>query len=1014
MKLRDPTLETTGVAIGAGKVQIPPISQALLSRSETFGSTSAKNTRHPWRRSDHGHQVCMNGPYSNGFPSEVNQTLPPDQQERRLNSSDFSYYRSPCHPVKRSALLEMSSDFRTVPTQDQRHQHQQQQQTFSTDCFQQLGLGDVLDSSVLQNEYSGSVLSAGSLPNPLSQNLNQPPITSRSTFEQMDPLLVNSVTSKSTDVCGSNASTAVTAPSANFSGTALHQYGNQPLQSPTVNQSNQQESLCQTSASCSTAAPPPFSPSVGQFAAGTSVIVSTSSASCDYSPLSSPATDRHHQRHQNHQHHHQNHQPHHHHPHHPQLPQNNNSQHAVQHNSSSSPHQQQLAICHQPVQSPAQQYPYVVEDPSRDFVSPMMEPTATTAAGLDLGQPFDTTRPLLQSAVMVNLAPGVYYGDALPDDASNLSGPGYTVLQQVPYDSASYQNDQQSPSAAYSMLGPGQSRSSSSSLNGMDGVVLVESLHCGPSGTAGSGGEWRASVGEFQPNAGACNYTGEMSLQEYHEEQAVFIDQTGYDATYRQRKKRPYLLSMASQGTGHSFQSNLRSPALLNPGDGSANSPPPYTPPPILPPSRAGSGLYWNLLTESGLAGSYSSSAASQCHPLQDQQDYCSGLPPETDVKPHPNIGAQYQAEVPDAPNNDPLAFSTHRADLLWNPQYLEHIDQRELDLYLEFSCCASSPAGGRSKEYALCLLHMNYGNIKNAMLQLMQPLPNLPNGHPLQDFTYMESLKWTPREIQTLQNALARYNKDFRLVAQEVGSRTVRQCVQFYYYWKKVCTREYMQLRSYRLQRVSQQLQPAVQLFSPTTNNCQQLQPVSVQPLLNEAVLQPMMTAENNAAVMIPARGNMPAPSPSQNLHYQHNMMDYRAGYEIADPPHQKYRPPHIPHVRLQLAHTGARSPTSDLRPHQVPVASPASSQGDSTEDFPCKLCGKVFHKIKSRNAHMKSHRPADAESKRKGSLGRSHSLGRGRGARLLAAHRTPPEVSMCLDPTLIPPSPNYIIPNV
>lgn len=157
----------------------------------------------------------------------------------------------------------------------------------------------------------------------------------------------------------------------------------------------------------------------------------------------------------------------------------------------------------------------------------MMEPTATTAAGLDLGQPFDTTRPLLQSAVMVNLAPGVYYGDALPDDASNISGPGYTVLQQVPYDSASYQNDQQSPSAAYSMLGPGQSRSSSSSLNGLDGVVLVESLHCGPSGTVGSGGEWRASAGEFQPNAGACNYTGEMSLQEYHEEQAVFIDQTG-------------------------------------------------------------------------------------------------------------------------------------------------------------------------------------------------------------------------------------------------------------------------------------------------------------------------------------------------------------------------------------------------------------------------------------------------------------------------------------------------------
>lgn len=36
----------------------------------------------------------------------------------------------------------------------------------------------------------------------------------------------------------------------------------------------------------------------------------------------------------------------------------------------------------------------------------------------------------------------------------------------------------------------------------------------------------------------------------------------------------------------------------------------------------------------------------------------------------------------------------------------------------------------------------------------------------------------------------------------------------------------------------------------------------------------------------------------------------------------------------------------------------SPATSVSSSTaESFPCKLCGKVFSKVKSRSAHMKIH---------------------------------------------------------
>lgn len=35
-----------------------------------------------------------------------------------------------------------------------------------------------------------------------------------------------------------------------------------------------------------------------------------------------------------------------------------------------------------------------------------------------------------------------------------------------------------------------------------------------------------------------------------------------------------------------------------------------------------------------------------------------------------------------------------------------------------------------------------------------------------------------------------------------KVGTKTVKQCVQFYYIWKKVCTDEYRRLRFNREQR--------------------------------------------------------------------------------------------------------------------------------------------------------------------------------------------------------------------
>ena len=60
------------------------------------------------------------------------------------------------------------------------------------------------------------------------------------------------------------------------------------------------------------------------------------------------------------------------------------------------------------------------------------------------------------------------------------------------------------------------------------------------------------------------------------------------------RKHRPAPLFIPGNGGSGGFQSRLRSPRVLT-GEHKGNTPPPYTPPPMLSPIRSGSGLFWNI-----------------------------------------------------------------------------------------------------------------------------------------------------------------------------------------------------------------------------------------------------------------------------------------------------------------------------------------------------------------------------------------------------------------------------------
>lgn len=83
-------------------------------------------------------------------------------------------------------------------------------------------------------------------------------------------------------------------------------------------------------------------------------------------------------------------------------------------------------------------------------------------------------------------------------------------------------------------------------------------------------------------------------------------------------------------------------------------------------------------------------------------------------------------------------------------------------------------------------------------MLQLMKPTPALPAEHPLLSYEYHESDRWTTNEINAFYQSLLKYNKDFPEISRDIGTKSAKQCVQFYYLWKRLCPEEYARLQSH------------------------------------------------------------------------------------------------------------------------------------------------------------------------------------------------------------------------
>uniref|UniRef100_A0AAY5KD74 ELM2 and Myb/SANT-like domain containing 1b n=1 Tax=Esox lucius TaxID=8010 RepID=A0AAY5KD74_ESOLU len=353
------------------------------------------------------------------------------------------------------------------------------------------------------------------------------------------------------------------------------------------------------------------------------------------------------------------------------------------------------------------------------------------------------------------------------------------------------------------------------------------------------------------------------------------------------------------------YQSHLRSPVRL------IDNPltiPPYTPPPILSPVREGTGLYFSTFLSSAAASSQglpppiTPKSATRSLLRSNSVDITPpvlsaiGEVTPVSIEPRINIGVRYQAEVPELRQRSLALNDHHKAHLVWAPlNQLEAkpgLEERVDDL-MHLACSSALHGGGTNQELALHCLYECKGDVMVISLFLCVST-FLTHSLPLSG-----SDSWTSVERRDFNKGIAAYKKDFFTVQKLVSTKTVAQCVEFYYSYKKQ-----------------------------------------------------VKIGRNGALIYGEAE---PPDSRGTEEELDHKVTavlfhllqdDFRREQSLSRVSHP---PPSAPIKPRSAPKTGAISGTKG----------PAGPEGE----FPCKKCGRIFYKVKSRSAHMKSH--AEQEKK-------------------------------------------------
>lgn len=442
------------------------------------------------------------------------------------------------------------------------------------------------------------------------------------------------------------------------------------------------------------------------------------------------------------------------------------------------------------------------------------------------------------------------------------------------------------------------------------------------------------------------------------------------------------------------YQSQLRSPRIL--GDhlllDPAHELPPYTPPPMLSPVRQGSGLFSNVLISGHGPGVHPQLPLTPLTPtprvLLCRSSSIDGSnvtvtpgPGEqtVDVEPRINIGLRFQAEIPELQDVSALAQDTHRATLVWKPwpELENQALQQQVENLLNLCCSSALPGGGTNSEFALHSLFEAKGDVmvrklgKATLEMLLLRKPVRLKCHPLANYHYAGSDKWTSLERKLFNKALATYSKDFIFVQKMVKSKTVAQCVEYYYTWKKI-----MRLGRKHRTRLAEIIDDCMTSEEEEEAEEEEEDPEEDRKSIKE---------EESEVAKSPEPPPAPALAPTEGPPMQ-AVGQQPSGNFICEMPNCgavfSSRQALNGHARIhggtnQVAKTRGAIPSGKQKPggtqsgycsvKSSPSHSTTSGETDPTTIFPCKECGKVFFKIKSRNAHMKTHRQQEEQQRQK-----------------------------------------------
>jgi hypothetical protein len=252
--------------------------------------------------------------------------------------------------------------------------------------------------------------------------------------------------------------------------------------------------------------------------------------------------------------------------------------------------------------------------------------------------------------------------------------------------------------------------------------------------------------------------------------------------------------------------------------------------------SSVGTGNLFGATTSSSGLNQFLNSSALPCQTRNHQHQM---LKVDKESDKTPKVGEAFQAELPDCKASDEKST---RADdsldlLLWNPDTL--LDDVSIDDYLMLASSCAVHLGSHNEELALELLQKYDGKLTDAVQELLaSPNNDDDDGDKSQasdgDSETSEPEEeeessshggskanpWTELEVNAFYEGLVKHKKDFAKISQLIKTRSVEDCVDFYYIWKNFCRDESTSFKSIFFSQCSKVSQDPSGRELPSNNN--------------------------------------------------------------------------------------------------------------------------------------------------------------------------------------------------